>query len=220
MATFRSENISPTGGQSYGPYANFKQGTTVSDNTATLMLMRWVGGTDVVNNWLDRHGFKTTRLLYPWPISEAIQRDEAALQKLFEPVMKWTMGVSTPNEMRTLMEMIVGGKAGTPASSDEMHRLLNHQYKDEGIASQIPPWVVVASKSGRSENSQSDMAVVHSPSGSYALTIFTKETKATRSGLLDERAQAIRAVSRAVWSHYHPNDKWEPPAGVAKYWNK
>ena len=25
---------------------------TVSDNTATLMLMRWVGGTDVVNDWL------------------------------------------------------------------------------------------------------------------------------------------------------------------------
>ena len=118
------------------------------------------------------------------------------------------------------MEMIVGGKAGTPASSDEMHRLLNHQFKDEGIASQIPPWVVVASKSGKSDHSQSDMAVVHSPSGAYALTIFTKETKATRSGLLDERARAIRAISRAVWSHYHPNDKWAPPAGVAKYWGK
>ena len=36
---------------------------TVSDNTATLMLMRWVGGTEVINDWLNRHGFKTTRLL-------------------------------------------------------------------------------------------------------------------------------------------------------------
>jgi hypothetical protein len=113
------------------------------------------------------------------------------------------------------MEMIVSGKAGTPASSDEMHRLLNHQYKDEGIASQIPPWVVVASKSGNSEKSQSDMAVVHSPSGAYALTIFIKEVDE-----VNRRRQAIRDISRAVWRYYHPNDKWEPPAGVAKYWSK
>jgi len=188
---------------------------TVSDNTATLMLMRWVGGTDVVNDWLDRHGLKTTRLIVQWPMSEKLKGDEAALQKYAESFKKWGMGVSTPNEMRTLMEMIVSGKAGTPASSDEMHRLLNHQYKDEGIASQIPPWVVVASKSGNSEHSQSDMAIVHSPSGAYALTIFIKEEDE-----VNQRRQAIRAISRAVWRYYHPNDKWEPPAGVVKYWSK
>ena len=113
--------------------------------------------------------------------------------------------------------MILEGKAGTAAASDEMHRVLNHQYKDEGIASQIPPWIVVASKSGRSEIAQSDMAIVHSPSGAYALTIFTKENKDTRGGWQGERAQAIRAVSRAVWRYYHPNDKWSPPAGVERY---
>src|SRR5262245_5482486 len=192
----------------------------VSDNTATLMVMRWVGGTEVVNDWLDRHGLKTTRLIVQWPMSEKLKGDEAGLQKYAESFGKWGMGVSTPNEMRTLMEMIISGKAGTPAASDEMHRLLNHQYKDSGIASQIPPWIVVASKSGKYDFSQSDMAVVYSPSGAYALTVFTKETKASSSGLLDERAQAIRAISRAVWRHYNPNDKWEPPAGVVKYWSK
>jgi beta-lactamase class A len=30
----------------------------LSDNTATLMLLRWIGGTDVVNTWLDRHGLR------------------------------------------------------------------------------------------------------------------------------------------------------------------
>ena len=187
----------------------------VSDNTATLMLIRWVGGTEAVNDWLDRHGLKSTRLIVQWPMSDKLKGDEAALQKYAESFKKWGMGVSTPNEMRTLMEMIVSGKAGTPASSDEMHRLLNHQYKDSGIASQIPPWVVVASKSGNSDHSQSDMAVVHSPSGAYALTIFIKELDD-----LKQRTQAIQAISRAVWRHYHPNEKWEPPAGVAKYWNR
>jgi beta-lactamase class A len=189
----------------------------VSDNTATLMIMRWMGGTEVTNKWLDRLGLKNTRLLQPWPISEDLQRDEAALQKIVEPIKKWGMGVSTPNEMRTLMELIVNGKAGTPAASDEMHRLLNHQYYDEGIASQIPPWVAVASKSGRSQNSQSDIAIVHSPSGTYTLTVFSKEAKDTRRGLQNEQKQAIRAISRAVWRYYHPNDNWSPPAGVEKF---
>ena len=189
----------------------------VSDNTATLMLLRWIGGTDVVNQWLDRHGLKTTRLLVPYPMSEELKRNEAALLKLAEQVKQWGMGVTTPNEMRRLMEMILEGKAGTAAASDEMHRVLNHQYKDEGIASQIPPWIVVASKSGRSAIGQSDMAIVHSPSGAYALTIFTKENKDTRAGWEGERGQAIRAVSRAIWRYYHPNEKWSPPAGVEKY---
>ena len=172
----------------------------VSDNTATLMLLKV--------DW--RHGRrqpvagparfrKTTRLLVPYPLSEELKQNEAALLKLAEQVKQWGMGVTTPNEMRRLMEMILEGKAGTAAASDEMHRLLNHQYKDEGIASQIPPWIVVASKSGRSAIAQSDMAIVHSPSGAYALTIFTKENKDTRGGWQGERAQAIRAVSRAVW---------------------
>jgi beta-lactamase class A len=115
------------------------------------------------------------------------------------------------------MEMIVSGKAGTPAATDEMHRLLNHRYFDEGIASRVPPWIVVASKSGRSERSQSDVAIVHSPSGTYALTVFTKEAKDNRKGWQNERSQEIRAISRAVWGHYHPNDKWSPPAGVEKF---
>jgi beta-lactamase class A len=189
----------------------------VSDNTATLMVMRWIGGTEVVNNWLDRHGLKTTRLLYHHPLSEVWKRDEAETRKIIESLKQWGMGVTTPNEMRTLMEMIVEGKAGTAAASDEMHRLLNHQYHDQGIASQIPPWVVVASKSGRSPHSQSDIAIVHSPSGAYVLTILTSESKDRRRGWQNERSQAIRAVSRAAWRHYHPDDKWSPPPGVEKF---
>jgi beta-lactamase class A len=212
-----------------GVFQNYKEGTevefkealhqmiTVSDNTATLMILRWIGGTDVVNGWIDRHGFKVTRLLQPWPISPELERDEAAVEKIVESMKQWGMGVSTPNEMRMLMEMILDGKAGTPAAGDEMHRLLNHQHKDEGIASQIPPWIVVASKSGRSAPSQSDMAIVHSPSGAYVLTIFIKDSKDTRGGWQNERSDAIRAISRAVWRHYHPDDKWSPPAGVEKY---
>jgi beta-lactamase class A len=192
----------------------------VSDNTATLMVMRWIGGTEVVNKWLDRHGLKATRLLAYHPLSkelEPLARDEAALRQYMETVKKWGMGVSTPNEMRRLMELIVEGKAGTAASSDEMHRVLNHQYKDQGIASQIPPWVVVASKSGRGAHSQSDMAIVHSPSGTYVLTVFTRDSRDASRGGQNQGSKEVRAISRAVWRYYHPDDKWSPPVGAEKY---
>jgi beta-lactamase class A len=76
--------------QNYKPGAEveFKelmhQMIAVSDNTATLMIMRWMGGTDVINDWLDRHGLKTTRLITPWPITKELERDEAAIQKIIE----------------------------------------------------------------------------------------------------------------------------------------
>jgi beta-lactamase class A len=212
-----------------GFFKNYKTGTmvefkellhqmiAVSDNTACLMVMRWIGGTEVVNNWLDKNGLKTTRVLFPHPLSKEMQRDEAALCKMLERFNKWGMGVSTPNEMRMLMEMIIDGRAGTPAACDEMHRLFNHQYFDRGIPSQIPPWVVVSSKGGWSVHSCSDTAIVHSPSGTYVLSIFVKDAKDTREGPQNEQVQAVQAISRTVWRYYHPDDKWIPPPGVDKF---
>ncbi len=127
------------------------------------------------------------------------------------------MGVSTPNEMRLLMEMIAAGRAVTPAASDEMHRILNHQYFDDGIAGQIPPSIVVASKSGVEKNSRSDIAIVHAPSGTYILAIYTKEAQDTRIVRENEQDSAIRSISRAVWQHYQRESKYSPPAGTEKF---
>jgi beta-lactamase class A len=180
---------------------------TVSDNTATAMIIRWLTAMEV-NRWLDGHGFRTTRLLSQLPEGETALRE---LQKT------WGLGVTTPNEMRALMEMIVDGHAGTPAACDEMHRLLNHQYFDSDIASQIPPSVCVGSKSGAVDESRSDVAVVHSRGGTYFLAVYTKDAKDQRWTYENEGEAAIRSISRAVFRHYNPREKWTPPAGVEKF---
>ncbi|MEJ7577218.1 MAG: serine hydrolase [Pyrinomonadaceae bacterium] len=190
---------------------------TASDNTATRMVLKAIGSNTAINDWLSRHNVKNTRLNVPYPVSEAVWRDDAARRKLLEQYNQWGMGVSTPNEMRLLMEMITEGKAGTPAACDEMHRILNHQYFDDGIAGQIPPSVVVASKSGVEKHSRSDIAIVHAPSGTYVLTIYTKEAQDTRILRENEQDTAIRAIARAVWQHYQPESKWSPPAGAEKF---
>jgi beta-lactamase class A len=198
---------------------NYKEGTkvelkellhlmiTVSDNTATAMMVRWLTAMEV-NGWLDRHGLKQTRLLSQLP------EGETALRKLSE---QWGLGVTTPNEMRTLMEMILDGRAGTPAACDEMHRILNHQYFDNLIAGEAPPWICVASKSGAIDESRSDVAIVHSPSGDYVLAVYTKQAQDQKWSRENEGEQSIRAIARAVWRYYNPKVKWSPPPGVEKF---
>ncbi|HUQ32046.1 MAG TPA: serine hydrolase [Pyrinomonadaceae bacterium] len=190
---------------------------TASDNTATRMVLKAIGSDATINDWLNRNGLKSTRLNVPYPISDAVWKDEAARRRLLEQYDLWGMGVSTPNEMRLLMEMIADGRAGTLAACDEMHRILNHQYFDDGIAGQIPPSVVVASKSGVEKNSRSDIAIVQAPSGTYVLAIYTKEAEDTRVTRDNEQDTAIRAIARAVWQHYQPESKWSPPIGAGKF---
>jgi beta-lactamase class A len=189
-----------------------------SDNTATLMLMRWIGGADPVNDWLRRHGLNQTRLIVQYPVSKELEANEAKIEELKRDIAKWGMGVSTPNEMGRLMEMIVAGRAGSPAAVDEMWRILTHQYFDGGIGSQIPPYVSVASKSGRSPRSRSGLAIVNSPSGIYVLAIYAQAGSAAKNNWHDDVATAIRGISKAAWRHYHPTDKWSPPLGSEKLW--
>src|SRR5207249_990153 len=75
---------------------------TISDNSATVMLTRWLGVMEI-NGWLERHSLKNTRLLIQLPQSET------ELRMLNE---KWGLGVTTPGEMRELMEMVGDGRAG------------------------------------------------------------------------------------------------------------
>jgi beta-lactamase class A len=190
----------------------------VSDNTATLMLMRWIGGAGPVNAWLQRHGLKKTRLIAQYPVPDELANNAAKVEELKSEFARWGMGVSTPNEMRELMEMIVDGRAGSAAAVDEMWRVLTHQYKDSGIATQIPPWISVAAKSGRGPRSRSDMAIVNSPSGIYVLTIFAHAGSSVPNGWHDTVNNSIRGISKTVWQHYHPADKWSPPADAGKFW--
>lgn len=174
---------------------------TVSDNSATAMMIHWLGAMEV-NRWLDSLGLKSTRLLSQLP------EGETELRKLAD---KWGLGVTTPNDMTTFMAALLDGRAGTTAACEEMRRILAHQYFDDLIASQSPPSVVVASKSGALNRSRSDVAIVHSPSGDYLLAVFTKENQDESWEKTNEAEAAIRTIASLVWRHYHPRHPWKPP---------
>lgn len=180
---------------------------TVSDNTATNMLVDAIGGLQPVNDWLINHGFKVTRMasmVGGRQIWDAKMRDQ------------WGLGVTTPNEMRHLCEMILKGQAGTTSATDEMLRLLSHQYFDGDIAAEIPPGVWVGSKSGALNRSRSDNAIVFSPGGKYVLSVYTKENQNTSWDDTNEAEAKIREISRLVFKHYNPTSTWTRPAGAEK----
>jgi len=179
---------------------------TVSDNTATMNLREFLGQKNV-NDWLISHGFKSTLLL------NGKKCDELGLRGLQQ---KWGLGMTTPNEMVRLFELIVDKKAGSSASCDRMLRILTHQYWDDCILSQVPPDAHSAAKSGALDRSRSDVAVVDSPGGQYILAVFTKEQEDQRWTPDNEGDLAIRKLAALVWRHYNPNHPWRPPRGSEK----
>jgi beta-lactamase class A len=179
---------------------------TVSDNTATNMLVDALGGLQPVNNWLINHGFKVTRMA-----SYVGGRGKVYDQQIRE---EWGLGVTTPNEMCRLCDMIISGKAGTTSATDEMLRLLSHQYFDGDIAAEIPPGVWVGSKSGAVNRSRSDNAIIASRGALYVLSVYTKDNQDASWKNSNEAEENIRKISRIVFKHYNPGNKWKRPAGT------
>lgn len=180
---------------------------TVSDNTATMVL-REAAGQGNINRWLAEHDFAQTRLL------NGPQKVELGLLALQQ---KYGLGMTTPREMGRLMEMIHDGQGGSSASCDRMLRLLAHQYWDNAIAAEIPPSIQIAHKTGSLDAHRSDAAYVFAPSGEYALTVYTKDQRDQRWADDNEGLVAIRALSRLVWRHYHPDNTWTPPPGAEDF---
>ena len=176
---------------------------TVSDNTATMNLREYLGQKNV-NDWLESQGFKTTRLL------NGKKCDELGLRPLQRT---WGLGMTTPNEMVKLFELILDNKAGSPASCDRMQRILSHQYYDDYTLSQVPPSVHTGSKSGALNRSRSDVAFVDSPGGQYILAVYTKDNDDESWNTDNEAHVAIRAISALIWRHYNPKHPWQPPQG-------
>ena len=203
-----ASNVREEGGFAY----HFRDGTkqtvdqwvhlmmTVSDNTATIRLRRLVGHKNV-NDWLSEHGFKQTKLL------NGEQTDELGLRPLQK---QYGLGVTTPNEMAKLMEMIRSNKAGSALSCDRMIRIMFHQHYDDGVAGQVPPGQC-ASKGGGIWNTRSDVALVISPKGEFVLTIYTKDQADKDWNKNNEGNVVIRKIAAMVWRYFDPDKTWTTP---------
>lgn len=170
---------------------------SVSDNVASLWLQALVGGGAVVNEWLAAHGFAHTRVNSRTP-----GREEAR--------GRYGWGQTTPREMAEALVMIRRGRAVSPRADQEMYRMLTRAYWDQVALSQVPPTVQAASKQGFVDRSRSEVLLVNAPGGDFVLAVITKNQADESYEHDNEGHRLIRAVTRAVYEHFNPDDPWRP----------
>ncbi len=143
----------------------------LSDNTATnLIIDRFTA--DRVNAMMDRLGLKQTRS------NRKVRGDGndlkspsgwSAAGKLPEN-SRFGLGVTTPREMVTLLEMIERGQVVNPAASKEMIAVLKRNRDNDCIRRNFGD-TPVANKTGALDALRSDVGIVYSPKARVAMAI-------------------------------------------------
>lgn len=170
---------------------------TISDNHASLWIQALVGGGAEVNRWMEAHGYEHTRVNSRTP-----GREEAR--------SRYGWGQTTPREIARALVSMREGRAVSPRASEAMYRMLTRSYWANEALSQIPPTVQAASKQGFVDRSRSEVLLVNSPGGDYVVAVITKNQVDTSYEADNEGHRLIRAVSRAVYEHFNPDDAWRP----------
>jgi beta-lactamase class A len=162
---------------------------SVSDNTATDVIMELLGGVEPINATMCELGLEHTRLLGDCDhlLTDLGQRlDLADRGGSWQDIDPETMrscealhapgtNASTPREMTTLLGLIWGDEAASPAACAEIRRILALQVWPHRITSGFPDGVAIAAKTGTLPGLRNEAGVVEYPDGSrYAVAIFTR----------------------------------------------
>jgi beta-lactamase class A len=145
---------------------------TLSDNTATNLILNRIGG-NAVNARMAKLGLDQTRSmrkilgdgnkLKPFPSGIS---DEGAKPEN----KKWGIGRSSPREMVVLLEKLYRGELVNKSASAEMLEILKKQRDHSSIARDVKD-VVIANKSGALDALRSDAGIVFSKQGPIAMAI-------------------------------------------------
>lgn len=145
---------------------------TLSDNTATNLILNRIGG-NAVNARMAKLGLEQTRSMrkilgdgnnlkaVPTGISDEGAKPENK---------KWGIGRSSPHEMVMLLEKVYRGELVNKTASGEMLDILKKQRDHSSIARDMKD-VVVANKSGALDALRSDVGIVFAKQGPIAMAI-------------------------------------------------
>lgn len=97
----------------------------ISDNTATNLLLRRIGGSDAVNATMDRLGLLQTRSAGP-------------IGRHNPPSEPSKLSSTTPREMTNLLGRIVKDEVVTPGACAAMRDILEHQIHDAMLPRHLP----------------------------------------------------------------------------------
>src|SRR5215471_4330221 len=181
-----------------------------SDNTATNLLVGLVGTANVDRRMVS-YGLPDTKIFRP------TFRDGHA-DVFPEEEKEFGLGMTTPNEIAKLMELIAEGKVVSRAACDQMLGYLEKQQDRAMIPRSLPfdrDQVTVANKTGWDEEKlpgpsgvkgdvRSDAAYVKSPKARYVIAICARQIK-DKTPTVDNQALMTGArISRMIYDYFNP----------------
>ncbi len=170
---------------------------TVSDNTATNMVVRLVG-LEPINAFM-----------------AALGAHDTVIKKPIDFTLPPPIGLSTPKDLVTLLRGIYHRTLVSAKASEWMWDVLTRQQYNTVLARSLPyhlleegddepATIVIGSKSGSVEGVRNDAGIFTTPWGDYAVAIMSEGCQDLRFHVDNEAHRILPAVSRAVLEHFAP----------------
>ena len=144
----------------------------VSDNTATEVLYRMVGGPEAVNRRMDALGLKNTRAMNI-PSRWFPSLRSAATTEQFYREGKYPFGLTTPREMGQLLEMMERGTLVDKNSSDLMLRIMRGQLYRTRIPRYVTGYTIPHKTGDFLPYVGDDVGMLEAPGRTIIISVFT-----------------------------------------------
>ncbi|MCU0641114.1 MAG: class A beta-lactamase-related serine hydrolase [Candidatus Margulisbacteria bacterium] len=168
-------------GQEYSLWNLIRLMITLSDNTATRLVVNAVG-LPTIEAYVRGIGLKQTRIIDPTMLVEP----PAANNNL-----------TSANDMAKQLVLLHNCRGFSKKSAQQMIAWMNYQRYRWGIWRGVAPGTYVANKTGHLEGILNDVGLVYTKKGTYALAIMTAGFKNK-----SHARQLINTISRVVYEDY------------------
>ncbi|XWK89652.1 MAG: serine hydrolase [Phormidium sp.] len=155
---------------------------TISDNTATNMVIDRLGGIEALNRRFQEWGLTTTTLRNPLPDVQGTN-------------------TSSPKELAVLMARVMRGELVSAASRDRMMEIMQQTENDNLLPKGIGEGAKIAHKTGNIGSMLADVGIVNLPSGKqYVIAVMVQRPRR------DVRAQKIiQQISSTTYQYFNQN---------------
>lgn len=164
-----------------------------SDNTATNMLIRFVGRHNI-NHTMYSLGLRHTQLTTDIRTYGYAIRNELR---------------SSPGDMATLLSDMAHERLVDQWSSRAMIVILEGQEHNSLIPAVLPPDISIAHKTGTLHDTLNDVGIVYDQQAPYVIAVMTTDLPS-----LDDGESAIRGISRLAFRDMNAVATWRAEAGL------
>ena len=169
----------------------------VSDNTATEVLYRMVGGPDPVNRRMQALGLQQTRAMNPPSVWFPALRSASSTEAFYRDA-KTPFGLSTPREMGRLLELMERGTLVDKPSSDLMLQIMRGQVYRTRIPRYLTGYRIPHKTGDFLPYVGNDVGVLEAQDRAIVLSVFT----GNHFGSGEMLENAIGLVAKAVGDYF------------------